>query len=619
MVLVTAFRDYINNMLQHISGIKVLILDSLTVSVVSVAYSQSDLLKKEVFLVEMIDSISMSKESMLHLKAVCFLRPTLENVQHLRRQLICPRFGEYHLFFSNILKDTQIQELADSDKHETVQQVQEFYADFVSVDCCHFSLNIPSNHLYMVPVGFICRGVPALERSHLQRYYDLVVEGISAVFLALKRRPFIRYQQTSDIAKLVAQSTAKFMYERESGRFDFKKTDTLLLILDRRGDPFTPLLNQWTYQAMVHELIGIKDNKVDLRNVKIFPMDQQEVVLSSDQDAFFKAYMYENFKDIGINLKEMVDEFQQTADKEIARFVDNYPEFRKVHCNVSKHVTLVTEMSKIVEDRKLMLVSQTEQKLACNEGQAAAFEALTNLINNDNVSDIDQLRSLILYVLHYEKEYPSGELIQLSHKLYSNTKKHKGGVMQLGSSVTQVLLPFLFQWSVVYVCSATSRGVRSLMATCLSTLLRWQHVHFLVRQACVHDHTWDLFRRRDLTDNAHNMASGLKVRNIGWRNVHTHHQPLLYETMESISMGQLNDAHYPFVGNHFQQGRPQDVVIFIVGGTTYAESRAVALFNSRNSGIRFILGGTTILNSERFLKDVEEAGGLMRASIHCGY
>ncbi|KAK9676741.1 hypothetical protein RND81_11G097000 [Saponaria officinalis] len=433
----------------------------------------------------------------------------------------------------------------------------------------------------MVPVGFICRGVPALEHSNLQHYYDLVVEGISTVFLALKRRPFIRYQQTSDIAKLIAQHTAKFMYEQERGLFDFERTDTLLLILDRRGDPFTPLLNQWTYQAMVHELIGIEDNKVDLRNIGKLPKDQQEVVLSSEQDAFFKAYMYENFGDLGINLKEMVDELQQTANsnlsiqtiEELARFVDNYPEFRKMHCNVSKHVTLVTEMSKIVEDRKLMLVSQTEQELACNEGQAAAFEALTNLINNDNVCDIDQLRSLMLYALRYEKEYPSRELIQLSHKLYSNTKKHKGGVMQLG------------------------------------------HVHFLVRQACVHDHTWDLFRSRDLTNIAHNMGSGLK----GVENVYTQHQPFINKIMESISKGQLNDSDYPFEGNHFQQGRPQDVVIFIVGGTTYAESRAVALFNSSNSWIRFILGGTTILNSERFLKDVEEGGGLMRASIHCGY
>ena len=126
----------------------------------SVVYSQSELLQKEVFLVELVDSISMSKESMSHLKAVYFLRPTSENIQHLRRQFASPRFGEYHLcklykwflrehvicsklcriiwnfdfkpfcarysftVFSNILKDTQIHILADSDEQEVVQQVQ---------------------------------------------------------------------------------------------------------------------------------------------------------------------------------------------------------------------------------------------------------------------------------------------------------------------------------------------------------------------------------------------------------------------------------------------------------------------------------------------------------------
>lgn len=58
----------------------------------------------------------------------------------------------------------------------------------------------------------------------------------------------------------------------------------------------------------------------------------------------------------------------------MAKFVDNYPEYRKMHGNVSKHVALVTEMSKIVQERKLMSVSEVEQELACNGGQGAAFE-----------------------------------------------------------------------------------------------------------------------------------------------------------------------------------------------------------------------------------------------------
>ncbi|KAH1245463.1 Vacuolar protein sorting-associated protein 45 [Glycine max] len=510
MVVSSSARDYINRILQDISGMKILILDSQTVGIVSVVYSQSELLQKEVFLVELVDSISKSNESMSHLKAVYFLRPTSENIQLLRRQLASPRFGEYHLFFSNILKDTQIHLLADSDEQEVVQQVQ--------------------------------------------------------------RRPVIRYQRTSDIAKRIAQEAAKLMYQEESGLFDFRRMEVspLLLVIDRRDDPVTPLLNQWTYQAMVHELIGIQDNKVDLKSVGKFPKDQEEIVLSSEQDSFFKANMYENFGDIGMNIKRMVDEFQQVSKsnqniqtiEDMAKFVDNYPEYRKMHGNVTKHVTLVTEMSKIVEERKLMSVSQTEQELACNGGQGAAFEAVTNLLNNESISDVDRLRLVMLYALRYEKDSPV-QLMQLFNKLASRSAKYKPGLVQ-----------------------------------------------FLLKQAGVDKRTGDLFGNRDLMNIARNMARGLK----GVENVYTQHQPLLFQLMESIVKGRLRDVDYPFVGNHFQQGRPQDVIIFIVGGTTYEESRSVALQNASNTGVRFILGGSSVLNSKRFLRDLEEAQRVARSS-----
>ncbi|CAI9303120.1 unnamed protein product [Lactuca saligna] len=564
MVLVSSVRDYINRMLQDISGMKVLILDSQTVSVVSVVYSQSELLQKEVFLVELVDAISMSKESMSHLKAVYFLRPTSENIQHLKRQLAKPRFGEYNLFFSNMLNTTQLHILADSDEHEVVQQVQEFFADFVAIDTYHFTLNTPSNYMYMLPA--------VIDPPNLQNYCDRIVDGLAAIFLAFKRRPVIRYSRTSDIAKRIAQEASKLMYQQESGLFDFRRTEIspLLLVIDRRDDPVTPLLNQWTYQAMVHELIGIKDNKVDLGNAGKFSKDQQEVVLSSEQDAFFKSNMYENFGDIGMSIKRMVDDFQQVAKsnqniqtiEDMAKFVDNYPEYRKMQGNVSKHVTLVTEMSKIVEERKLMLVSQTEQELACNGGQGAAFEAVTNLLNNESVSDIDRLRLVMLYALRYEKESPV-QLMQLFNKLASRSPKYRPGLVQ-----------------------------------------------FLLKQAGVDRRTGDLYGNRDILNIARNMARGLK----GVENVYTQHQPLLFQTMESITKGRLRDVDYPFVGNHFQQGRPQEVVIFIVGGTTYEESRSVALQNSLNSGTRFILGGSSLLNSKSFLKDLEEAQRIARSS-----
>lgn len=67
------------------------------------------------------------------------------------------------------------------------------------------------------------------------------------------------------------------------------------------------------------------------------------------------------------------------SEEDMAKFVDNYPEYRKMQGNVSKHVAMVTEMSRIVEEQKLMSVSQIEQELACNGGQGAAFEVTNRL------------------------------------------------------------------------------------------------------------------------------------------------------------------------------------------------------------------------------------------------
>lgn len=89
-----------------------------------------------------------------------------------------------------------------------------------------------------------------------------------ALLLALKKKPMIRYQKNSLMAKKLA-TEVRYHMTQEDQLFDFRKVDTppILLIVDRRDDPVTPLLTQWTYQAMVHELLGINNGRVDLRDV----------------------------------------------------------------------------------------------------------------------------------------------------------------------------------------------------------------------------------------------------------------------------------------------------------------------------------------------------------------
>lgn len=166
--------------------------------------------------------------------------------------------------------------MAESDESESVREVKEIYADYLGVNSNLFSFNLAS-----------CLHAQTWERDALARSTD----SLTALLLSLKLRPNIRYSGASK----VAQQLAKECYDKiskENTLFDFRSQENgvpppLLLILDRKDDPVTPLLNQWTYQAMVHELLTINNNRVDMAGIDGAPKDMKEVVLSTEQDEFY--------------------------------------------------------------------------------------------------------------------------------------------------------------------------------------------------------------------------------------------------------------------------------------------------------------------------------------------
>jgi len=125
------------------------------------------------------------------------------------------------------------------------------------------------------------------------------------VLLSLKTgRPCIRFQQTSNVAKRVADSLHERINSENkrtvggAGIFGGGQGGCLVLVVDRRLDPVTPLLSQWTYQAMVHELFGIRHNRVDARQLEAFQSTGLgEVTLNIHDDEFFRENRRNNYGD----------------------------------------------------------------------------------------------------------------------------------------------------------------------------------------------------------------------------------------------------------------------------------------------------------------------------------
>lgn len=357
------------------SKMKILLLDRETVSIVSTAVTQSSLLNHEIYLIDRIDNAA--REKMRHLRCLCMVRPSPESIQLLVDELRDPRYGEYYVYFTNVAKKSSLERLAEADDHEIVKVVQEHFADYTVINPDLFSLGVT------LPHWRIWAGNPDTWNSDtLQR----CVEGLSAVLLSLKKKPHVRYQKNSSLAKKLASEVHYFMCQ-EGQLFEFRRIDTppVLLVLDRREDPITPLLTQWTYQAMVHHFLRIQNGRVDLSQVPDIRPELREIVLSQDQDPFFKKNMFLNFGDLGGTIKEYVEQYQSKTKSnaniesisDMKRFIEEYPEFRKLSGNVSKHVTLVSELSRRIADENLLEVSEIEQSIACNDSHSSDLKVST--------------------------------------------------------------------------------------------------------------------------------------------------------------------------------------------------------------------------------------------------
>lgn len=495
MNVILAVKQYVTKMIEDSGpGMKVLLMDKETTGIVSMVYAQSEVLQKEVYLFERIDT--PARETMKHLKAICFVRPTRENVEHLCSELKNPKYGVYHLYFSNFVNKPNIRSLAEADDHEVVRELQEFYADYFATSPHVFSLNI---------TGCLKGGQWDIDSL------DRVCQGLLAVLLSVKKCPLIRYQHSSELCRRLAENIRQKMNE-EASLFDFRRPDVppLLLILDRRDDPVSPLLNQWTYQAMVHELFGIKNNRVDLSKVPGITRELQEVVLSAEHDEFYQKNMYMNFGEIGQNIKTLMDNFQQHVKSnqklesiaDMKAFVENYPQFKKMSGTVSKHVTVVSEMSRLVKELSLLDVSEVEQDLACQNDHSAALQNIRKQINNDQVSDLDLIRMVLLYALRYER-HSSNDVAGLVNML-----NRKG----VGEHYRR-LVPAIMQYA--------GRSVRSS----------------------------DLFgQAKTPLSLTRRFFKGLK----GVENIYTQHTPLVQETLDNLIKGKLKEQQFPYLGGQGQ-------------------------------------------------------------------
>ena len=583
-----AVHDYVNKILKQVSGMKAMVLDSETITMVSVVYSQSESLLKEVFLTENIDLLPARRDfptqSFPHLTAVLILQPSPATLHALQQLLSVPRYPTMHLFFTNVCPPGYLDAISQCDRNDYVKSVYEYYMDFYALDRSLFHLNNNSHTAATrlhPPLN-----VPLAQR--LSALFDRDVAGVVSLLLSQRKRPDIRYSASSHQAQTVALSVSEVIRnERDLFTFTGEAASTLLLVLDRRDDPVTPLLTQWTYQSMVHELLGIRNNRIDMRNApgtavatdtatptnnlvrpESINKDLQEVVLNPMQDDFFRENQFANYGEIGANVKQLVARYQSVTKTNVnlesiqalQDFVDKYPQYRQLSGNVSKHVSVVSAVSKITSQRKLLLVSEVEQEIVCGSvnNHDEMSERLRRLLTDREedkqgrpqlVEFGDKLRLVMLYALRYFGS--EGNHVSEFKEILAGYALDKRDKERLGS--VDKLLEY-------YNSNFNS------IATINASVVHSQQNRLASKRQ-------ELFDNSKLLSIFKAVATELK----GIDNIYTQHKPLLVHTMTRLLSGDLSTQQYPFVDQQSAKLRYKNVVVYMVGGVTYEEHCALEL------------------------------------------
>lgn len=580
---ITFIRQYIDRMVDDPKclGMKAFLLDAATTQIVSAVYSQTEILNKQVYLVTRMDNDTnsnrmsnnnMDDDSMGHLKAICFCRPIASNIDALVRELNKGRFAEYHIFFSGIVTAGLLRLLAEQDLQERIVQVQEFYADFLPLNADLWTLQ--NRHSIVMTTAAGTSWAPKYATQ-----YERNLQGIQSMLLAMKKQPScIRYASSSPCAEELAKDLQDSIQADDI--FHFRRSNNsqngglLLLVLDRRDDPVTPLLSQWTYQAMVHELLGLNNHRVILKGAPNVPPDLHEVVLSASQDEFFAQSRHLNFGELGEAIQKLLKDYQSAHNQQQAnlntvedmqKFMEKFPELKSQSHVVSKHVAIMGELARLVDICSLMDVSQFEQELACADDHNAHWRELMEKLASHSIKVPDKLRLGLLYALRYEN---AGNLHMVQQ-------------------------------------SMTKGGVPPDLVNLIPTMLRY---------AGTKSRGPGLYGDGNVLGK---MTKSIMSSVQGVENVYAQHVPLLMTTIQMAMKGKLSNKNYPMVpGSTVQNYRPDvppsEILIFTVGGVTYEEGTKIHELNQSLAKVRggggtqqVVLGGSTVHNSTSFLDEVK--------------
>ena len=382
-------------------GWKILVVDEISMKVISAAVGMYDIMEQKVTLVE---ALEKKRAPFPDMGVIYILAPTEDSINRLLSDYASKTSVLYgpnvFLYFLGKIPLQYLDQLKKCKQLiKRLKALSEINVDFLVKEQRAYTLdlkNSPFSSYYLRRSG--------------NSNEDQLASKLVTMCATLNEYPYIRYKRTSGICSSLATifkmkmdefvgSNPTWWYHGsgKSGSKIAERDRSTILLLDRSSDCLTPLLHDFTYQAMVHDLLKMEGDKITYQNES--PDDpnikEDKDVLLNEKDQLWVEmrgkHIAKVIEVLSARINEVVNSSTNSAIakksgsdnmsiSQLASALKELPEYREVMSKLSQHMHLAHECMDSFTRGGLMDVSDIEQTLATGKDEDGRSVKLQELI-----------------------------------------------------------------------------------------------------------------------------------------------------------------------------------------------------------------------------------------------
>ncbi|XP_071692967.1 SNARE-interacting protein KEULE-like isoform X2 [Rutidosis leptorrhynchoides] len=415
------------------SNWKVLIMDKVTVKIMSCSCKMADITDEGVSLVE---DINKRRQPLPTMDAVYYIQPTRENVVMLVSDMAgkTPLYKDAYVYFSSSVPRELVNYIKKEQTLKTrLRAMKEMNLEYFAIDSQCF---ITDNTMALEELY----GNEEMSRKG-DECLNLMANRIATVFASLLEFPYVRYRAAKSLdpttmttirdlipTKLAAAVWNCLMKYKSLKNFNFPQTETCeLLILDRSIDQIAPIIHEWTYDAMCHDLLNMDGNKyVHEVASKTGGLPEKKEVLLEDHDSVWLELRHSHIADASERLHDKMTSFvsknkaaqmhgsrggSEFSTRDLQKMVHSLPQYTEQIDKLSLHVDIAAKINSIIRESGLKEVGQLEQDLVF--GDAGTKEVINFLRTKPDAPRENKLRLLMIYAATHPDKFESDKLAKL--------------------------------------------------------------------------------------------------------------------------------------------------------------------------------------------------------------